>query len=154
MPNKPPPLPPRWRRQYAHVISLELICPRCGRLYRTRSNGNDKRAMKNRVYDRASGIFTCTRCRYRAYVGVILWPATGRHAIPEDHVLTPGEAAELRAELSAVTKERVAGVRGDPEEDGQRRRPQVNLRCHCGEECPVHRAGEGAGEGEVNHGEE
>lgn len=144
MANNPPPLPPAWRRLYAHILNLEIQCPNCGRMHGRTGNG------LNPSYDRRTGIFSCGKrqeghnagCGYRGYVGVVLWPAKGRYAKPEDHVLTPGEAAGLRASLHAVTDQRVAGTRADGELS-HRRRATVNLRCICGEACPVHPAGDG-----------
>jgi hypothetical protein len=138
----PPELPPRWRRLYAHVLNLELACPKCGRLHAREGNGRTK------AYNSRTGIFQCPHpCDYRAYVGIVLWPAKGRSVRPEDHVLTPGEAVQLREwreahALSGVTEERVAGMRTG-QHTPDRRRAQVNVACRCGEGCPVHEQGEG-----------
>lgn len=134
MPDNPT-LPPRWRRLYAHVVSLEAACPRCGTMTGV------IRGKHNPAYDRKTAIYHCGVCGGRWYVGVIFWPAKGRSVRPEDHVPRPGEAAELRRLYSAVTDERVAGTRRDGADIG-RRRAQVNLGCTCGE-CPVHQLGGG-----------
>lgn len=132
------PLPPRWRRLYAHVLSLELACPKCGRLW-----GVARGVRTAHGYDKSTGLFRCAGCGGRWFVGVLLWPAGRQTARPQDHVLSPGEAAEVRRGRSAVTEERARGWH-----DGmERQRASVNMRCSCGERCPVHEPGAvGAGD--------
>lgn len=126
-----PKLPPRWRRLYAHIVSLDAACPRCGAMTAT------FRGKHNRAYDRRRALFACPVCGGRWYVGVIFWPARKRRARPWDHTPTPGEALKLR-ELSAVTEEAVAGVEtGRARHTPLRVRSQVNLVCTCGG-CAVH----------------
>ena len=128
-------LPPTWRRLYAHVRSLDAGCPVCGKIT-SPGAGGEYRQWKNAAYDDRRAIYTCPRCQRRWYVGVIFWPLTAAHGAirrPADHVLTPGEALQMRQERSAVSEGRKPGR-------------QTNLRCTCGDQgCPVHPEGPPAG---------
>jgi hypothetical protein len=104
-------------------------------------------------YDPLRGVFRCRNCKYTAYVGIVFWPLRGNHAgLPADHVLTPGEAAELRvtAGLSYEAEERPPRVLGRYE--GTRRIQRTNVECTCGEPCAVHGEGEGQRDGNDERG--
>lgn len=125
-----PGLPAHWRRLYAHVHAFDLACPNCGAMqvaYRTITKGYDKR----------TAIWRCPQCRRQWYVGVLFWPAKGRSQPPEDHVPSPGEAAALRAQWSAVTTTPLP-TSPHARHSFERIRPRVNLACTCAQPCPVH----------------
>ena len=134
--SDPAPVPPRWRRVYAHIRDLDMACPLCGKMTII-GRGH----APNQAYDRRTARYTCPNCKRRWYVGVILWPTKGRRARPEDHTPTPGEAAEIRALYSCATDQRMPGY--TQTDEPMRRRSQVNMRCSCGETCPVHNPGKG-----------
>lgn len=101
----------RRRRLYAHVLSLTCACPRCGKVLGAGTAGRRAQA-----YDAATGGLRCP-CGYRALVGVLLWPVRRRAQLPHDHILTPGEAAELRLHLSETIREDIPQprrARGEP----------------------------------------
>jgi hypothetical protein len=123
--------PPHGPRIYGHIDAAELTCPRCGVLHRF------TKAKRTSWYDAKRGIFTCrgTGCTYRAYLGIVCWPVTPytterRMTRPPDHVLTPGEAAQMR----------VLGSFASPGRLGGRRERKTNIECLCGTPCPVHTA--------------
>jgi hypothetical protein len=138
--------PPRaayGRRIYAHVTGARVTCPRCGTIHawyslppggRRTNTGAGQRLRLPDGYQPQLGIWKCQRadCGYRAYVGIVLWPAppTGG-ALPTDAVPTPSEAAELRLSLSYADTGRIGG----------RRERRVNVECTCAYPCPVHDMG-------------
>lgn len=120
-PHLQPPAPPR-RRVYAHIRSAEIACPSCGTMYLER-----KHAGRKQRYEQRTSLFSCGVCHRRYYLGVVFWPVVGRApGRPADHVLTPGEALQLRLELSYA------------ETRGAKAPQPTNVVCSCLEPCPVH----------------
>lgn len=122
---------------YAQPLAGTIACPRCGELTawgpwigrRQAAGGGWARAS----WDAETSLWRCPRCALRAYVGLTLWPTVARGstvARPRDHVLTPGQAAELRLHLSSESPRRGRGRHG-----------YVNGVCTCASGCLVH--GEG-----------
>lgn len=137
--------PPTGTKVYAHIHSISMTCPKCGqittpKLARPAGTG----------YQASTATFKCPRakCGYQAYVGVVLWPrrSSGRPTLPSDHVLTPGQAAQLRLELSYAESRSNLRLRGEGEGGGigQRQLQPVNRVCTCGE-CPIHPPAESEG---------
>jgi hypothetical protein len=129
-PRVDPQRPPGTRPVYAHVDRVSLACPDCGALSDPRLPG-----LAGAAYDKRTGFFRCPSCRYGAYIGVVLWPVNrggGKVGLPADHVLSPGQAVQLRQALSYAEGE---GPRRGPE--GWRAR-QVNRQCTCGQPCGIH----------------
>lgn len=125
------------KRLYAHVHRLTAACPGCGRLA-----GQTGPKARQKVYDASTGLWRCP-CGYVAYVGVIFWPRArqGSVRLPPDHVLTPGEAAALRLELSyAETPAATQRNRQAPQLGAGLKTGPVNRECTCGG-CEVHPGG-------------
>jgi hypothetical protein len=126
------PQPPKGTRPvYAHVERISLACPACGRL-------SDPRMKRAEGYDKTTGFFACRGCGYGAYVGVVLWPARRSFiARPGDHVLSPGQAVQLRQALSYAEEEHQPRDHR-PKGIGAARTRLVNRVCTCGQPCNVH----------------
>lgn len=127
---------PTGRRVYAQVERLSCACPQCGTVCTPAIKGK-----RGKAYDKRVGFFRCPVCGYGAYIGVVFWPAMrggGRAVLPEDHTLTPGQAAELRAAMSYAEDPSQLRVKV--------RGRRTNRECSCGLPCAVH-GGAAAGYG-------
>lgn len=113
-----PPAPIPLKRVFAHVLSLDCACPKCGALHphghirkklRTTEKGHPRQG-----YDYLTGIFTCRRCRVQYVLGAVFYPLPGhRPGRLEDTRPTLEEALTLREMANGRSERPPAGRRAN-----------------------------------------
>ena len=97
----------RATRFFARMVSFDLECPHCGKVYTIRATNNRGQGRGDLdVWDPVTARFTCNnqpRCQHRVYVlGILAWPVAHTPAVasqtPRDQTPHPRQLAQMRKE--------------------------------------------------------